>query len=57
MFRIGTPPPSGVNESCIALTEPFDAAVVAVAHSAELTMPQRVSLPSLLPPAWTADAD
>ena len=34
---MGTRPPSGVNESCIALTEPFDAAVVAVAHNAELT--------------------
>ena len=33
--HIGTRPPSGVNESCIELTEPFDAAVVAVAQSAE----------------------
>jgi len=54
--HIGTMPPSGVNESCIALTEPFDAAVVAVAHNVELTMPKRVSLPSMLPPACTADA-
>ena len=30
--------------------EPFEAAVVAVAHSAELTMPKRTSLPSMLPP-------
>jgi hypothetical protein len=35
----------------MALTEPLEAAVVAVAHSAELTMPKRVSLPSMLPPA------
>jgi hypothetical protein len=54
--HIGTRPPSGVNESCIALTEPFDAAVVAVAHSVELTIPKRVSLPSMLPPDCTADA-
>ena len=48
--HIGTSPPSGVKESCIELTEPFDADVVAVAHSAELTMPKRASLPSMLPP-------
>ena len=52
--HIGTRPPSGVNESCIELTEPFDAAVVAVAHSAELAMPKRVSLPSMLPPGCVA---
>ena len=45
----GTSPPSGVNESCIEFTEPFDAAVVAVAHSAELVTPNRTSLPSMLP--------
>ena len=53
---IGAVPPSGVNESCIAFTEPFDAAVVAVAHSVELTMPKRPSLPSMLPPACRAEA-
>ena len=52
--HIGTRPPSGVNESCIALTEPLEAAVVAVAHSAELAMPKRVSLPSMLAPACSA---
>ncbi len=46
----GTRPPSGVNESCIELTEPLDAAVVVVAHNAELTTPKRVSLPSMLAP-------
>src|SRR5438093_9906926 len=46
----GTSPPSGVKESCIELTEPFEAAVVAVAHIAELTMPTRTSLPSIFPP-------
>ena len=32
---MGTRPPSGVNESCIALTEPFEAAVVATAAERE----------------------
>ena len=49
--HIGTRPPSGVNESCIELTDPLEAAVVAAAHSAELAMPKRVSLPSMLPAA------
>ena len=35
MRNIGTSPPSGMKESCIAFTEPFDAAVVVVAHRAE----------------------
>ena len=55
--HIGTSPPSGVNESCIALTEPFDAAVVAVAQSAELAMPKRTSLPSMLPPGLRRGRD
>jgi hypothetical protein len=38
-----------VKLSCIALTEPFEAAVVAVAHRAELAAPKRSSLPSRLP--------
>ena len=50
----GTSPPIGVNESCIALTEPLEADVVAVAHSAELAMPNRTSLPSMLPPDCSA---
>ena len=54
--HIGTRPPSGVNESCIALTAPYEAAVVRVPNSADSTMPKRVSLPSMLPPACTADA-
>ena len=56
MSHIGTSPPSGVNESCIELTEPFDAAVVALAHSAEFAMPKRTSLPSMLPPDCVATA-
>ena len=34
----------------MALTDPFEADVVAVAHSAEFAMPNRTSLPSMLPP-------
>ena len=41
----------------MALTEPFEAAVVAVAQSAEFAMPKRTSLPSMLPPACSALAD
>ena len=55
MSHIGTRPPSGVKLSCMALTEPLDAAVVADAQMAELTMPKRVSFPSMLPPACEAD--
>ena len=44
MSQSGTSPPSGVNESCIALTEPLEAAVVAVAQSAEFTTPNRTLL-------------
>ena len=51
---IGTMPPSGVNESCMALTAPQEAAVVTAANSAEAVMPKRVSLPSMLPPACSA---
>ena len=54
MRTIGTRPPSGVNESCIAFTEPLEADVVAVAQSAELTTPKRVSLPSMLAPGCIA---
>ena len=53
---IGTSPPNGVNESCIEFTDPFDAAVVAVAQSAEDAMPNRASLPSMLPPMFVAVA-
>jgi hypothetical protein len=36
------------------LTDPFEAEVVAVAQIAELAMPKRASLPSMLPPGWSA---
>ena len=54
MSHSGATPPSGVKLSCIALTEPLDAAVVAVAHRALCVIPKRVSLPSMLPPAASA---
>ncbi len=38
MLSSRTSPPSGVKLSCIELTEPFEAAVVAVAQSAELAI-------------------
>ena len=48
--HIGIMPPSGVNESCMAFTAPVEVAVVEVAHRAELAIPNRTSLPSILPP-------
>src|ERR1035438_6535857 len=51
MLNIGTRPPIGVNESCMALTAPHEASVVIVANSAELKMPKRTSLPSMFPSA------
>lgn len=53
---IGTRPPSGVNESCIASTAPSPLLVDTVAYSADDTIPKRVSFPSMLPPGWLADA-
>ena len=55
MSHIGTRPPSGVKESCIEFTEPLEAAVVAVAHRAELVMPKRTSFPSMFPPGCVAE--
>ena len=49
MLTSGTSPPSGVKLSCIELTAPHEASVVTVAKSAELAMPKRTSLPSMLP--------
>jgi len=50
-------PPSGVNESCMALTAPHEAAVVMVANNADAAIPKRVSLPSMFPPACKALPD
>ena len=54
MLISGTMPPSGVNESCMALTQPQLASVVIVAKSAESAIPKRTSLPSMLPPGCVA---
>ncbi len=48
---IGTRPPSGVREECMASTEPVVAAVVVVTNRLVWAMPKRNSLPSILPPA------
>ena len=50
----GTMPPKGVKESCMAFTAPHDAAVVTAANRADALMPNRTSLPSMLPPACKA---
>ncbi len=54
MLTSGTAPPSGVKLSCMALTAPHEASVVTVANKAELAMPKRTSLPSMLPPDCSA---
>ena len=45
----GTRPPSGVSESCIALTAPCWCRWSPVANSADMAWPKRTSLPSILP--------
>ena len=45
----GIRPPSGVSESCIALTDPFDVTVVVTDQSADSPEPNRTSLPSIEP--------
>ncbi len=56
MLIIGIMPASGSRLSCMVLTAPQEASVVTVVNSAELAMPNRTSLPSMLPPACSADA-
>ena len=53
MLTSGTSPPSGVKLSCMAFTAPQEASVVTVAKRAELAMPKRTSLPSMLPTLWS----
>ena len=48
-LNIGTRPPSGVSESCIALTAPVLVPVVPVMNKADIAWPKRTSLPSRLP--------
>ena len=50
MLASGTRPPIGVNESCQELMAPQEASVVIVAKRAESPIPNRTSLPSMLPP-------
>ena len=57
MLSISASPDSGMKLSCMALTEPFEAAVVASAQSAESAAPKRTSLPSMLPAAWSIGSD
>jgi hypothetical protein len=52
---IRTRPPRGMKESCMLFTAPQLASVVTVAKSAELAMPKRTSLPSMLPPDCSGD--
>ena len=56
MLTSGTRPPSGVKLSCMLLTAPQEASVVTVANRAELAIPKRTSLPSMLPPACASPA-
>ena len=49
MLNIGTMPPSGLKLSCMAFTEPLDAAVVVTAQRLDATVPKRLSLPSSEP--------
>src|SRR5437016_12701365 len=54
MLISGTIPPSGVYESCMLFTAPQLESVVTQANIAELAIPNRTSLPSILPPACDA---
>ena len=47
---MGTMPPNGVKESCMAFTAPQEAAVVMTANRVDALIPKRASLPSILPP-------
>ncbi|MNN22878.1 hypothetical protein D3C81_1362560 [compost metagenome] len=46
MLTMATMPVSGLRLSCMALTEPLDAAVVVTVHNTEPVVPKRLSLPS-----------
>lgn len=51
MLKTVIPPPPGVYESWKELTAPHDVRVVDTANRAEAQIPNRVSLPSIIPPA------
>ena len=55
MLAIGIMPASGSRLSCMVLTAPLEVSVVIVANRAELAMPNRTSLPSMLPPVCKAE--
>ncbi len=57
MLTSGTAPPSGSRLSWEQSTAPVEVPVVAEAKSPHSTGPKRVSLPSMLPPAWLAVTD
>ena len=57
MWTIGEAPPSGVNESCMQLTDPFDVPVVAPAHKPQAAVPKRISFPSRFPPDCVVEID
>ena len=57
MLKIAIPPPPGVNESWKEFTAPVEVSVVDAANSADAQMPNRCSLPSIMPPAaWRGAA-
>ncbi len=51
MLTRTVPPPTGVKESCAALTAPVEVPVVNTANIDESQVPNWVSLPSIAPPA------
>ncbi len=57
MCSIGDIPPSGVNESCMQFTDPFDVPVVEPAHRPQSAAPMRTSLPSMFPPDCVVEID
>src|SRR5947207_1984498 len=56
MLTSGAAPPIGVKLSCVASTAPVDVPVVDDAKRPEVAGPNRVSFPSMFPPAWVAVA-
>ena len=57
--NIGTMPASGRKLSCIAITAPSEVADVVTANSEDMAVPNRTSLPSMLPmdgsmPSWVS---
>ena len=56
MWSSGTMPPKGVKVSCMLLTVPVVKDVVVVVNIADWAMPNRTSLPSMLPMDWDKPA-